>query len=205
MSIFSAAQFGRILSLTGVDLAARVSRVHPFFPLSIGASVNSFFWKCLPVLAIALVITGCGSGPSLYKAGGTVTYKGQPVSNAAVTFYYGEDDGNFAVGQTDTNGKFNLSYLGSPKGAKPGKCNVSVTKFETTSVAAPKTTDPLEMTKAMAKIGDEQKKKQGAGGGEPAGPKNDLPAKYANVKTSGLTYEITTDEKKNDFAIVLAD
>src|SRR5678809_957740 len=89
--------------------------------------MNSLSWKCLAILALALTVAGCGDGgPRLYKAGGTVTYKSAPVEAAQVTFAY--EDGEFANGTTDKDGKFQLVYKGKPGGAALGKCKVTVVK-----------------------------------------------------------------------------
>ena len=89
--------------------------------------MNNLLWKTLALSAIALAASGCGpGGPRLYKAGGTVTYKKAPLPGAQVTFSY--DDGNFASGYTDAAGKFTLTYLNNPAGARAGKCKVSVSK-----------------------------------------------------------------------------
>lgn len=168
--------------------------------------MNSFFWKSFSVLALALVIAGCGTpGPRVYKAGGTVTYNGQPVSGAAVTFKY--EDGNSAAASTDAAGKFNLTYMGNPKGAAAGKCTVAVSKIAgpagMTPPSGPASKDPMEMTKMMQKMGEDQLKK--AESGQSTAPKNELPAKYAEFSTSGFSFEITTDESKNNFDIPLKD
>src|SRR5690242_10205745 len=99
--------------------------------------MNTFRWKCLAVLTLALLASGCGGGgPRLYKAGGTVTRKKVPVEGAQVTFAY--DDGNFASGHMDKAGKFQLTYQNRPGGAVPGKCKVTVSKRGGgTSIAAP--------------------------------------------------------------------
>ena len=62
--------------------------------------------------------------------------------------------------------------------------------------------DPAAMMNMMKKYDEAKKAKEAAG---EAVSKNELPAKYADSKKSGLSFEVTTDEKKNDFAIVLAD
>lgn len=160
--------------------------------------MNNLSWKILAVLAFALVIAGCGpGGPRLYKAGGTVTYNGKPVEGAQVTFGY--PDGNFANGVTDAAGKFQLVYMGRV-GALPGKCVVAVSKVSTPAPsgnAPPAGADPAEMAKAM----EEFKKSQDKAGR----PKSEIPEKFADPKISGLTYEVTTDEKANDFNIELKD
>lgn len=164
--------------------------------------MNKFSCKCIAVFSLGIAIAGCGpGGPSLYKAGGTVTHNGQPVSGANVTFQY--EDGNSASGVTDAAGKYTLTYLGNPKGAAVGKCMVSVSKIAaiagTPSGSSDASKDPAAMIKMMKGIGEAQMK------GEAGPPKSELPAKYVDFKTSGLSFEITTDEAKNNFDIVLKD
>jgi hypothetical protein len=166
--------------------------------------VNSFLWKCVALLALALVVTGCGpGGPRLYKAGGTVTYKDKPVENATVTFLY--DDGNFANGVTDSAGKFSLVYLGRPGGAALGKCKVTVAKLESTGPVtppinqAPKTPEEWKAKNdALMNAGKKGLEKKGAA-------KSLIPDKYADALKSDLAFEIVSDESKNDFPIVLKD
>ena len=173
--------------------------------------MNSFSWKCLAVLALALFVLGCGpGGPKLYKAGGTVTYNNAPVEGAMVTFLY--DDGNFANGSTDAAGKFQLVYVGRPGGAALGKCKVGVTKAAAATSASPgapattakpKTEEEwkAEMARKEAEVNNLKKKME-----TPVAPPKDLlPAKYADPNTSGLTFEVKADEAQNDFKIDLKD
>jgi hypothetical protein len=171
--------------------------------------MNSLSWKCLAVLALALVVAGCSDGgPRLYKAGGTVTYKNAPVEGAQVTFAY--DDGNFANGTTDAAGKFQLTYMGKPGGAALGKCKVSVSK-----VVAPKVASAPSNDKPKTKEEWEAKKKMMEGGGAmrttiddskaAAAAAPSIPRKYADGTSSGLVFEIKANEKENDFPIELKD
>ncbi|MCE9528555.1 MAG: carboxypeptidase-like regulatory domain-containing protein [Planctomycetales bacterium] len=157
--------------------------------------MNKLCCRFLMVSMLALILAGCGgSGPRLYKMQGTVTYNGKPVQGAQVSFSY--PDGNFANGDTDATGKYNLSYVGGV-GAKPGMCDVTVTKMSTTATAAPTGAKPEDMLKAMKDYADAQK--------NAAAPKNELPQKYADPKTSGLKFEIKTSEKDNVYNIDLKD
>lgn len=165
--------------------------------------MNSFSWKILAVLALALVVSGCGeSGPRLYKAGGTVTYNSQPVEGATVTFAY--DNGNFASGATDAAGKFQLIYMGRPGGTVLGKCTVSVAKVAGSGGTPPPAgeKDPLKMMEAMKAAGSSTMQGENNMNTQ---PKSLIPAKYANASTSGLTFEIKATEKDNDFPIDLKD
>lgn len=166
--------------------------------------MNSFSWKLLAVLALALVVAGCGpGGPRLYKAGGTVMYKDKPVEGATVTYHY--DDGNFANGVTDSAGKYQLVYLGRPGGAALGKCKVTVAKLEASAMpAAPVVENPKTPEEWKAK--QEALMSAGKKGAEKKGAaKSLIPDKYADPLKSGLTTEIVSDESKNDYPIVLTD
>ena len=66
------------------------------------------------VIAFSLVLSGCDSG----KTGtvtGVVKINGQPVSEAAVSFY--PEEGRASIGMTDAEGKYELSYTRGAKGA----------------------------------------------------------------------------------------
>ncbi len=165
------------------------------------------------MLALASVISGCGTGPSLYKAGGKVTYKEAPVEGAEVLFAY--DDGNFANGHTDKDGKFTLAYGGKP-GAALGKGKITVTKKEGVSMGAALAPPPPKGKKitseAEYKAEEARKKAEMDAYGKAAkdladkgGPKDLIPAKYASSGTSGFTFEIKTSEKDNDFPLDLKD
>ena len=175
--------------------------------------MNNLSWKCLAVLALSLLVAGCGDGgPRLYKAGGTVTYKSAPVADATVTFAY--EDGNFANAVTDANGKYSLAYMGKPGGAPLGKCKVGVTKnanikVDTAAAATPAVPPKSEAdfkkqnddkVKAMMKFTADKAAETAAGG-----PQSLIPKKYADANTSGLSFEIKSDEKLNDFPIDLKD
>jgi hypothetical protein len=165
--------------------------------------MNIFSWTCLTVSA--LVLSGCGpGGPRLYKAGGTVTRKSVPVQGAQVTFAY--DDGNFANGFTDASGKFQLNYMNRTGGAALGKCKVSVTKKAALTSAAPPILNatPKSAAEQKAKMAAMQQQmeefarrqaERDAVGGSASG----------DFTKTGLNYEITTDESKNDFVIDVPD
>ena len=162
--------------------------------------MNSFLWKCLAVSALVFVVAGCGGGgPRLYKAGGTVMRNKKAVEGAQVTFAY--DDGNFASGSTDAAGKFQLTYQNRPGGAVPGKCTVTVSKQGGgTSITPPAILD------APPKSAEDMKKKMEAQQKVMEAATRQAQAKSPDdfVKT-GLIYEITTDESKNNFEIDIKD
>jgi hypothetical protein len=167
--------------------------------------MNNSVWKCLGLVMATCLAVGCGSGPRLYKAGGTVTYKGQPVDKAAITFIY--DDGGSASGLTDATGKFQLVYLGKSGGTAAGKGSMMVTKLSgdtaKPSVAAT-FKDPLKMSEAEKKqLMDSARTKLETKTEAPVA-KMELPPKYGDPKTSGLNYEILP-KNDNNFVVELKD
>jgi hypothetical protein len=116
---------------------------------------------------------GCGSnGPAgperlqTVSAGGTVTYQGNPLANASVSFQH--DEGTVvATGKTDDQGRFTLSTYGTNDGAPVGSYRVTV------AVSAVEEIEP------------------GVLAPEPEGGfKAPIPTQYADPTTSGLTAEI---------------
>jgi hypothetical protein len=123
---------------------------------------------------IAAVVTGCG-GAGTVPAGGTITYKGQPVANAKVVFTP-EAGGVIATGQTDAQGKFSLGVEKPGDGAAPGDYRVSLT--------------PIEAPRAE--------------GDYSASPPPPFPVEYTNSSGSSLKATVKAGDK-NDFALELKD
>lgn len=89
--------------------------------------------RLLVALALA-VAPGCGNDaadgrPTPVVASGTVFYKQQPSAGAKVMFAP-QDHQYAAVGQTDSNGRFELQTFEPQDGAVPGQYKIAVTKFE---------------------------------------------------------------------------
>jgi hypothetical protein len=129
------------------------------------------------------VVTGCGGtkgGPATVEVTGTVTLNGSAVDGATVLFSpeIGSSDGRLASqGSTDSAGRFKLStHVGGGKfksGIVPGKYVVAISKLDT--AAAKNTFTP---------------------------PKNLLPPKYADAKTSLLKADVAAGQP-NDFQFPL--
>ena len=133
------------------------------------------------VLAIASGGCGGGDAPELAEAGGTVTYKGQPLEGANVVFM--PASGPTAYGSTGPDGTFTWTTRGQP-GAKVGPGRVAITAFEELD-------EPKEEEDLTAE--DLQKMSQSR-----------IPAKYGKPETSGLTATVTADEE-NKFEFDLTD
>ena len=79
------------------------------------------------LLLILTCCLGCsgGSDVELGKVTGLVTMNGEPLADAIVVFKPAE--GNPSTGRTDSNGNYDLTYLGNSPGAIVGKHSVRIT------------------------------------------------------------------------------
>ena len=145
------------------------------------------------VVALGAVgLAGCGGStmPKIYPATGTVTYKGEALADATVSFV--PSVGAPSDGKTDAQGKFAIMTNGMP-GARAGACKVTVSKFAGAAPSMPAAPKPEDMMKMY------EKKKKGEV------EKGEIPAKYGRPDTSGLAAEVTTDGAKNVFTFDLKD
>ena len=135
------------------------------------------------VILCAFVSSGCGNtqeGPETVPVRGTVTYQGQPLDGANVVFH--PTDGSTTLASqavTDASGRFELAtHVGVGKfkpGIVPGNYAVAITKLDTASVSSTL-----------------------------AAPKDLLPKKYGDPKTSGLAAEVTA-QQDNEFSFALGN
>jgi hypothetical protein len=135
----------------------------------------------LLVMSASLVAgIGCSGGgdkwtkarPPVYKASGTVMYKGKPLEKALV-LYHPNNGEHSPYGETDADGKFLLTTFDEHDGGPAGSYKVVVTKMEYELKPTPYDS-PEE--KSVARI-----------------PKPLLPAKYSKKETTDLTAEIKAD------------
>ncbi len=144
---------------------------------------------------LASLICGCGSGggtrPPMGKVKGVVKYKGQPVSGAVVNLFM-EGAPRSASGTTDDNGNYKLTTFDTNDGAIVGTHKVTVVK----PFAMPLGKEPTQLTADdLLKITKEGKLE------EMKKPGGDLPAKYADVKTSKLQLTIEAGENQKDIEL----
>jgi len=152
------------------------------------------------------ILCGCGSGGAkndkrlkTVNVSGVVTYKGQPVDGATVTFNPGvatnpnaASDGKSAFATTDAQGRYNLGTYATGDGAIPGKYFVTVTKV----LSHERKPDPIDEKDYVPPEEGEQS--------SPTKPAAMIPAKYAATTTSGLLFEVK-DAAAQMFDIELKD
>jgi hypothetical protein len=144
------------------------------------------------VLWLGLTVAGCGGTkqPRLYPATGTVTWNGEPLAGATVSFVPAV--GAPSDGTTDSAGKYAIMTNGQP-GAPLGANKVTVSKF-TGSVTMPSAPTPDDMMKMAIEKG----KKKGVDKGE-------IPVKFNRPDTSGLNADVKADAAENVFNFDLKD
>lgn len=135
---------------------------------------------CVALCAVLPVMTACGpKRPDVLPASGVVTFEGDPVSGAQVTFM-APSAARAAYAVTDSAGAFSLSKFGKGDGAAPGAHVVTIARPQPTASDAPMAVEQADAayTAAMAKASRRQ------------GERSELPARYADPSQSGLTAEV---------------
>lgn len=132
------------------------------------------------------VLVGCGAEtperPRTTPTGGVITYKGQPVKDASVSFVPDVPASEAArhvgaFGVTDAEGNFTLMTYKSGDGAVPGKYKVTVSKRESL------------VKKPEPETGADDYVDPG-GGTAPPPPKSVLPSKYSSPDTTDLVVTV---------------
>jgi hypothetical protein len=130
----------------------------------------------LPLLGAAMIMTaicGCGEGPKLVPVTGVVTLDGKPLTEAGILFAPAEAGLLPASGQTDAQGRFQLTTLNRP-GATAGSYRVTVVKQKISM-----SDNPLV----------------------PPTVKWFTPQKYSLPETSGLHVSVDYDHREFTFAL----
>lgn len=147
--------------------------------------------RILFLLAISFTtFAGCADGgmPGLYPVTGKLTYEGEPVDGATISFV-GRGTERPATAISKSDGTYDLFMLDS-RGAMPGNYNVVVTKME----APPESANKVAGFDADGK--DLSMEQSAANVGKPIPQaKQLLPAKYGNQSTTPLIFEVKNSEK----------
>lgn len=153
--------------------------------------------RALAALSLAIVcgsVVGCGaaggtSGSPVFPVTGVVKLNGQPVVGADIVFNLKDGTGS-SFGRTDASGNYQLTTRRSNDGALPGDYLVVISKAEE-APAADSASVPQDSPNYNPFVGK----------AAPARPKakSGIPAKYADVKTSGLTARVLGEKNAIDF------
>lgn len=133
---------------------------------------------------IFLCLSGCGGPsdqPDLGQVQGTVTFDGKPLSGVVVVFQ--PDVGRPAHGRTDSEGKYDLTYIRTTRGTKIGHNRVEIAPSEEDDDPAEELVDP-----------DTVKPKRQRKSGKPK-----IPARYN--RKSELEADVKPGENTFDFEL----
>ncbi len=163
----------------------------------------------LACAALAL-LAGCGpTNPPTAQVTGTVTLDGSPVEGATVLFLPDDTTNKAATASTEADGSYSLTTFEAGDGAMPGAYKVKVHKFDlpeggmnpygesqTADELEPMTQEEelaaMEAAYSAADAAPDQKEERA---------KNELPPKYADVATSGLSYQVPEDGGSYDIEL----
>jgi hypothetical protein len=149
----------------------------------------------LALALLCLALGGCGPDrPNMAPVSGVVTYQGQPVVGARVVFH-NDLAPRAATGTTDQEGKFRLTTFENFDGAVPGEHVVTISKLQADAAVSSASADDPSAAYGQGMMA-------AASGNMEAIQKNELPAKYADPKTSELTRTVSK-EGPNEFEINL--
>ncbi len=127
-------------------------------------------------ILIVCAIIGCESKPErpqTIKVQGKVSYNGQPVTKGTITFQ--SDGGQTATGQIQPDGTYQLSTFDPNDGAVAGHHQVMIIANDGDPTLMPGSSPGYKV------------------------PKDLVPKKYGDVKTSQLDATVAADKKDYDF------
>lgn len=156
------------------------------------------------VLFLGLLLAGgcrAKDGPHTVPVTGTVTFKGQPVDAALVSFSPKTTGVRSAVARTDARGRFQLMTIFPADGAMPGSYVVTISKTDADKAPPPAVDSSFEAAMERSKKAPAQSMTSPV---TVAASKNFLPAKYADPATSDLAAEVKP-QGANQFTFELAE
>jgi hypothetical protein len=166
-------------------------------------------------MSLLLLTAGCGSpnpSGSCVAVSLTVTYKGQPVEGAQVTFTANGGGARTCQGVTDQSGRAVLGTFGIDDGAQPGPYKVSVAKSSVDGTGNAMSDPALAGIDTVGgntgglQIQDPTLayREQMNTDGTMKEAESQLPAKYASSEDSGVTFNVESSGS-NDFTVDLKD
>jgi hypothetical protein len=151
----------------------------------------------------AFVFTGCSQdGKNYTKVEGAITYKGQPVEGATVTFQP-LTEGEGATGATNSSGQFSLAspqqIIKGKVGMLPGEYRVLVSK-----VVAPPDAPGEAFARGDISREEYERLQSQQRSSQPVEFKNELPEKYNSASTTNLKATVV-EGKTNTHDFELTD
>jgi hypothetical protein len=155
--------------------------------------------KAVITLILCGFAIGCGGSDSkappepVFPVTGVISFNGAPVVGADVTFLSADGGDRSAFGRTNDAGEYQLTTFSANDGAVPGRYVVTITKIASTAPEVP-----------AADVESEAYDPPGVGEStSPAEPaKSELPERYADQTTSGLTAMVQEIESNSiDFTL----
>ena len=151
------------------------------------------------LLSFALLGGGCGDDSGLtkrYSVSGKVTYKGEPVKKATITFLPTTPDGRGAGGQV-VDGQYTLTTSSPNDGALPGMYKVTIDDRQTDTAKAQAEVDALAKKRGVTY----SRIPEGFQGRAKNLIKGVVPGKYQTPETSGLEKEVKAQSNTIDFVL----
>jgi hypothetical protein len=161
--------------------------------------------KCSLALLVGsalLCVLGCSSDDGLgtrYTVSGTVTYKGEPVPKADISFVpFGKDAAKQGASGQIENGSYSLSTLSPGDGALPGEYKVTVSAREVDEAKLKADSEALAVKHGLPKTPMMPPELQ-AKANKVA--KSSLPKKYESPGTSDLSAKVEEHSNRLDFEL----
>lgn len=148
---------------------------------------SSFMFCSLPLVLCLACISGCfqSEGPALGSVTGVVTFDGEPLVDASVSFH--PESGRGSFGKTDGDGRYELQFFKNRMGASLGPHKVTIT----TQVWAEATRKPG--------AGETARSVSEAAAGQARSEM--LPEHYRSRKSTILSAEVGAGENEFNFAL----
>lgn len=164
-------------------------------------------WRLLVALLAVAFLIGCTAStnrPKTVKVTGTVTYNGQAVEGATVTFGPASAEGHAASGKTNASGQFTLSTFEQGDGAVPGTYIVTIFKTEGEPAPSGGTETDIDAAYRAAEAQGVDVV-SGTGGGAASEVKDLLPTKYKDPGSTPFKGQEVTETGENNFTFNLED
>lgn|GEM_PF-586488 len=81
------------------------------------------------LVGLLTVLAGCWGPANVGRVSGKVTFNGQPLADAMITFSPTQPGGSSSIGRTDSDGNYSLMYAAGVQGAQQGENMVRITTY----------------------------------------------------------------------------